>query len=77
MKLGSEEELFFWTCEVELIKTIPISPWWPSDEMVRHYTKNGEFSVKSAYHIVMEFKKQSDEGSIYEGSSEHGFWNKL
>jgi hypothetical protein len=37
--------------DVNRIQAIPLSRWESEDEMAWHFSKNGMFSVKSAYHI--------------------------
>jgi hypothetical protein len=40
--------------EVKVITNMPISPFLPPDRLIWQGTKNGSFSVRSAYHLGME-----------------------
>lgn len=40
--------------EVEAILTIPISMFQREDLLMWHHTSNGEYSVKSGYHIAVQ-----------------------
>ncbi|KAL3512658.1 hypothetical protein ACH5RR_025375 [Cinchona calisaya] len=48
---GLLEELF-WQDECDLSRSIPLGDPRNQDKLVRHYTKNGMFAVRSAYHII-------------------------
>ncbi|KAL0357534.1 UNVERIFIED_CONTAM: putative mitochondrial protein [Sesamum calycinum] len=43
----------FWPLDSSIILTIPISFHGEEDLMVWHYSRNGYFSVRSAYHLAM------------------------
>ena len=59
---------FFLDFEAEVISSIPICPNLPNDRMVWHYTKSGKYSVKSAYHLIL------DQGMDVGSSSNNGRW---
>jgi hypothetical protein len=42
--------------EMEIILNIPISPSLPKDRLIWRCTKNGEFSVRSAYHLGLDIQ---------------------
>ncbi|KAG8364630.1 hypothetical protein BUALT_Bualt18G0017400 [Buddleja alternifolia] len=42
----------FWAPDVDVILSIPLARYAAEDTLVWHYTKNGLFSVKSAYHVA-------------------------
>lgn len=42
--------------DLEIIKSIPIALQAQGDELVRHYSSHGGYSVKSAYHIAFQRK---------------------
>jgi hypothetical protein len=42
--------------EADLIKNIPLSPLAPKDCLIWRCTSNGEFTVRSAYHMEMEME---------------------
>ena len=44
----------FWPDEIELIKSIPIGDTHNKDKFMWHFTKNGFFSVRSAYHLIKQ-----------------------
>lgn len=63
---------------MEQITKIPLGPWKPQDELIWHYSKNGMFEVKSAYHLVIELEEleANDGASPSTKSKDHIFWNK-
>nr|XP_027118368.1 uncharacterized protein LOC113735569 [Coffea arabica] len=42
----------FWHDEIELIMGIPLGDSHNHDKLIWHYSKNGSFTVKSAYHLI-------------------------
>ncbi|KAL2924008.1 hypothetical protein RDABS01_015499 [Bienertia sinuspersici] len=59
----------------EVIANIPLSDEVHEDRRVWHYTTNGEYSVRSAYHMIMEYKKGVGEGE--QSSDNAAYWRKL
>ncbi|KAL0347171.1 UNVERIFIED_CONTAM: hypothetical protein Scaly_1733100 [Sesamum calycinum] len=58
----------FWPLDSSIILTIPISIHGEEDLMVWHYSRNGYFSVRSAYHLAMtiEDRPYSSDGGTKE-----------
>ncbi|KAF7131664.1 hypothetical protein RHSIM_Rhsim09G0131500 [Rhododendron simsii] len=53
-KSSKKERLLQVKEEVEAILTIPISMFQREDLLMWHHTSNGEYSVKSGYHIAVQ-----------------------
>ena len=53
----------FLSDEVATITNIPLSPFQPKDRLIWRCTKNGEFTMKSAYHLGMEMRAMEKAGS--------------
>jgi hypothetical protein len=66
-------ESIFQKEEAELIKNIPLSPLGPKDCKIWRCTANGEFSVRSAYHMEMELMELGGCGSSY-SNTENLVW---
>ncbi|KAG8377458.1 hypothetical protein BUALT_Bualt08G0035100 [Buddleja alternifolia] len=49
----------FWPLDVNMILSIPLGQNLMVDRLVWHYTKNGMFSVKNAYHVVRSLVNDS------------------
>jgi hypothetical protein len=49
--------------EASTILNIPLSPFQPKDRLIWRCTKNGEFTVKNAYHLGMEMRDREKAGS--------------
>ena len=47
---------FFYEMDIEAIKNIPLSSMNQSDFWAWHYEKNGSFSVRSAYRMLIQTK---------------------
>lgn len=47
--------------EVNAILTIPVSMFRREDALVWHYSKNGVYSVRSGYHLVVHSQKSSQQ----------------
>ncbi|CAL1353409.1 unnamed protein product [Linum trigynum] len=56
----SDERLHQWfdppTCRA--IKAIPLPRWDVSDKLIWHFTADGVFSVKSAYHLAVDLDRR-------------------
>jgi hypothetical protein len=46
--------------ERETILNIPLSPFMPNDKLIWRCTKNGEFSVRSAYHLGLDIRTEEN-----------------
>ena len=56
---GWREEMvreWFLTCDVDYILQIPLCDPWPNNKVIWHFDSKGEFTVKSAYHVVTSLK---------------------
>ena len=53
-KEGLVKEIFL-PCDAETILSIPLCRSWPDDKLIWHYNSNGKFSVKSAYHLGIQY----------------------
>lgn len=42
--------------DADLVLRIPLCTSWPSDKLIWHYSANGMFSVRCAYHLVHSLK---------------------
>jgi len=42
----------FLPVDAEMILRIPLCTSWPADKLIWHFTSNGSFSVRSAYHLL-------------------------
>lgn len=65
--------------DVEAIRCIPLCPTLPSDTLVWHFSRNGEFSVRSAYHLCMDMASLDGHGATSSNGQSHrhfwhGFW---
>lgn len=65
----------FLPIDVELILSIPLSEEPHNDRRIWHYTTSGEFTVKSAYHLIRDICK--DEGGGGMSDSGDKLWGKL
>lgn len=62
--------------KAKIISNIPLSPLQPKDRMIWRCTTNGQFSVRSAYHLEMErLTLQHEETSHLKGQSI--FWRTI
>ena len=48
----------FLPCDVEAILSIPLCSSWPADKLIRHFSNSGEFSVRSAYNVILNERRQ-------------------
>jgi hypothetical protein len=62
--------------EAELICGMAVSPRIGEDRLIWKCTKNGEFSVRSAYHLAKE-KFEVDLGSCYNKDSNRMLWRAI
>jgi hypothetical protein len=75
-----EEKLrrFFFEEDVSNILRIPVGRPGSQDVVAWNYTKNGIFSVKSAYHLAVQ-RKRAASGAVESSMSgqDHGGWLAL
>jgi len=65
----------FLPIDAEHILRLPLCLSWPADKLIWHFSSTGNFSVKSAYHLIRSLKSQDKpSGSMAAG---HHFWKKL
>ncbi|KAL3503032.1 hypothetical protein ACH5RR_037481 [Cinchona calisaya] len=75
VSLVGYNERFIDVEEVVVIKQIPLGRQGNPDKLVWHYTKNGQFSVKSSCHLIMDTEDLLK--TVVEGSSgENNRWAK-
>jgi len=60
--------------DAELILNLPLCDQWPQDKLIWHYMTNGVFSVKSAYHLIVQ-DRANQEGEQPEQNSL--VWKKI
>ena len=63
--------------EADIIKSIPISSRLPPDKLIWTETRNGLFSVRSAYHLALTRLVPSNRGTSSDLSSLKRFWKKI
>lgn len=76
-----DEELIislFWPIDVNIILEIPLSPG-REDFVAWRHTKNGYFSVRSAYHAQWDhqFRRMERNSEIAEGANDNQVWKEL
>jgi hypothetical protein len=75
--VGKLDELFY-ECDVEDIMKIPVGRAGTDDYIAWNQTKNGTFSVKSAYHLHMQLKSsQENRAGSSSSCEEHQGWLSL
>ena len=75
---GWKEDLvrqLFVPLDADIILSIPLSTSWPEDKLIWHYTSNGVFSVKSAYHLLRS--KLRREAPSSSGGVGNSFWKVI
>ena len=63
--------------DVEWIKSIPLSKWKPSDVLIWNGTKQGTFSVKSAYKLLYSQQTAAEASSSSSGNTAPTFWSSI
>ena len=67
----------FEASEAAIIKSIPLSNRISSDVLIWSETRNGMYSVKSAYHLLMEAKQRNEAGESSNTSRERDLWKGI
>ncbi|KAL0344526.1 UNVERIFIED_CONTAM: putative mitochondrial protein [Sesamum radiatum] len=65
----------FWPEDSEVILGLPLSRTREPDLLVWHYSKNGRFSVRSAYHLACLLDDRPGSSSL--GEHESSWWRKV
>ncbi|KAL0436253.1 UNVERIFIED_CONTAM: putative ribonuclease H protein [Sesamum radiatum] len=65
----------FWPPDSDLILSIPLSRTGGEDILTWHFSKNGMFSVRSAYHLACSIDNRPCSSGLKE--AENGWWRKL
>ncbi|KAL0448481.1 UNVERIFIED_CONTAM: hypothetical protein Slati_1404500 [Sesamum latifolium] len=60
----------FWLVDSDIILSIPLSRTGEEDIWVWHYSKNGIFSVRSAYHLACDLDDRRAQLPWFDGSIE-------
>lgn len=71
---------WFWEVDRERIRRVAVGGMEAPDRKVWHYTKNGMFSVKSCYHLIMNMNSSSSSAptvSGFAGATVEGKWQWL
>ena len=63
--------------EVDVIRSVPLGYRLPEDKLIRAFSSNGLFSVKSVYYGALEIARPENYGSCSEGSKEKWFWKMI
>ncbi|KAJ8429117.1 hypothetical protein Cgig2_016948 [Carnegiea gigantea] len=76
--VSRREELIrelFLPVDVDVILNIPLCPSWPQAKLMWHYTNDGTFTVRSAYHLlILEVVWSNGECS---SNSIHDIWRSI
>lgn len=68
----------FWPIDREQILATPIGAITSVDRLVWHYSKDGTYSVKSAYHLLVSARSSEDGATTGSASGESGVrWNEI
>uniref|UniRef100_A0A2N9I4W7 Reverse transcriptase domain-containing protein n=1 Tax=Fagus sylvatica TaxID=28930 RepID=A0A2N9I4W7_FAGSY len=67
----------FEASEAAIIKSIPLSNRISSDVLIWSETRNGMYSVKSAYHLLMEAKQRNEASESSNTSRERDLWKGI
>jgi hypothetical protein len=63
--------------DVECIRSIPLSKRKPPDVLIWSGTKQGIFSVKSAYKMLLSQQTAAEASSSSSGTTAHKFWSSI
>ncbi|KAL0322091.1 UNVERIFIED_CONTAM: hypothetical protein Scaly_2505500 [Sesamum calycinum] len=64
-----------WPEDCDLIASIPLSHTPSPDLRIRYYSRNGLFSIQSAYHLACSLEDRSGSSSLLQ--TEHTWWRKV
>ena len=53
----------FLPLDAELVLRIPLCTSWPEDKLIWHFTSNGVFLVRSAYHLIRSIRRSDTPSS--------------
>ena len=65
----------FLSIDVDIILQIPLCTSWPEDKLIWHYTADGLFSVRSAYHLLRTKMKPDTPSSS--GGLGQALWRRI
>ena len=65
----------FMPLDADIILQLPLCTSWPEDRLCWHFTSNGFYSVKSAYHLLRAQMKVNNPSSS--GGSGRSLWRKI
>ncbi|KAL0361676.1 UNVERIFIED_CONTAM: putative mitochondrial protein [Sesamum radiatum] len=68
-------ERLFWPCDSSIILAIPLSRVGEGDLLTWHYSKNGSFTVRSAYHLAVSLTDTPCSSS--RAAAETAWWRKV
>ncbi|KAL3510138.1 hypothetical protein ACH5RR_029539 [Cinchona calisaya] len=70
-------EHLFWKDEVQLIQRIPLGDCRNQDKLIWHFTKNGNLSVGSTYHLIRDQTLNSTNTASGSHASRSLSWKRL
>jgi len=65
----------FFPLDAEVILNIPLCTTWPDDNLIWHYSADGEYSVRSAYHLLRDKMRLGTPSSS--GGLGKDLWRKI
>jgi len=65
----------FLPCNAEIICSLPLCLSWPEGKLIRHFSANGEFSVRSAYQVARS--RLNGQRASSSGSTGKSFWRLI
>ena len=70
-------DVLFLPHEAELIKSIPLSSRLPKDKLIWALSPNGQFSVRSAFSLVVSISQAIGRGASSDAGLVRRFWKKV
>ena len=70
-------DALFLSHEAEKIKSIPLSSRLPEDKLIWAMSSNGQFSVRSAYSLVVSLSQVADRGASSDTGLVRRFWKQV